>query len=131
MTTFETNLTQELADLQAYIAKHNMQDDDFAKEEVARLTKALAAETARPKMWLTASTTQRLPGEVIDAYLGFGAQVQMFLACKRGSTIAIIEVPAEHAQWQSMRLGSGMLGGHIYESYAEALTAAQELTEII
>ena len=66
----------------------------------------------------------------LDRYLGFGAAVNLVLAAKE-RTVFVIDVPVQHAEWQSMRLASGLLGGHIYDSVAEAHTAALELRDCL
>lgn len=68
--------------------------------------------------------------EQIQKYLGFGAKA---VAVKKqegrndGSVACIIQVPAEHADWQSQRLASGCYGGHIYDTRRECF----EMLEIV
>lgn len=43
-----------------------------------------------------------------------------------GRVAVMIEIPREHAQWQSVRLSSGMMGGTIYEDWDSALMELEE-----
>lgn len=125
-TAYVAQIAKELDELQAYVQKHDLQDDEFAGRELERLQGMLASETAKPTKFLTACVSGLNPGDLIDTYIGFGAAVNLCLAAKF-YTVFVIESPAEHAQWNSSRLASGMMGGHVYDTCAEALAAAQEL----
>ncbi len=59
--------------------------------------------------------------EHIERYLGFSAHITESIKTKHGKTAAIIAMKPEDANWQTMRLSSGMMGGNmIYDTIAPA-----------
>lgn len=67
----------------------------------------------------------------LDAYLGFGAHVVAARSRENDPhalLVAVVEIPAEHAQWQAMRLQSGLLGGIMFEAeqYEYALAEMEQ-----
>jgi hypothetical protein len=56
--------------------------------------------------------------EQLERYLGFGAEIaESRERPKTNGVVAVISVPEEHAEWQSMRLASGLSGGgRVYDA---------------
>ena len=70
--------------------------------------------------------------EAIERYLGFGAHL---IGVRVGvgprsihHTWAVIEIPAQHAQWQAGRLASGLHGGARYSERRAAMDQMEELS---
>ena len=64
--------------------------------------------------------------EDIPAYLGFGAEIIETGVNKFGDSCIICTVPKEHAQWNAIRLGSGMHGARVHEDEVDLDAWKQE-----
>jgi hypothetical protein len=102
-TAYAINAQTALDELHAYIKEAGLDPEDwFIQTEIERHEKELALSLAQPTVIIETSGTP----EAVEAYLGFGAAI-----C--GESPTLICMPAEHAQWMVMRLGSGLFGANV------------------
>lgn len=114
-TAYESQLAESIEEYRQALIEYP--GDPRMTAEIRRLEFALEEQQSKPRKFITAAGRDRA---AIDNYLGFGAQIVESSERKRGGLAAIIEVPAEHADWQSQRLASGLMGGGQFDSLAEA-----------
>jgi hypothetical protein len=66
----------------------------------------------------------------LQKYLGFGAKMVAVQKVGEGPKVAaVVQIPAEHAEWQGGRLASGLYGGQIFYTRAECYTAMMEAAQ--
>lgn len=116
-TAYELQVIKELGDVDE--ARRSYPEAGvFIDEEEARLRAILATLQAKPRKFILAHGEY----EAVEKYLGFGGSI---VWTQEADNIMrtqqfIIEVPAEHAEWQSNRLASGLHGGTVYNTLEEA-----------
>ena len=125
MHAYERQVAEELQELRSYLIQHNLENDDFAKQEIARLTDSLDDWQRKPRAFILVISRA---GDNFDAYLGFGAAVAGVRRITFGDA-TVIEIPAEHAEWQAQRLHSGLYGASIFQSEAEAAKEIERLNQ--
>ena len=122
MNAYARQVAEELQELRAYVLKNDMADDDFAKREIAEKTASLDALLAQPQAFIVVRSRA---GDNFDAYLGFGAAVQSIYRGRFGD-VTVLEMPAEHANWQASRLASGLYGTTVCASEEECIAATKD-----
>jgi hypothetical protein len=116
-TLYELELIKELGNVEE--ARRSYPDaTEFIAEEEARIRGQLEALQSKPRRFVLSHGDF----EQIERYLGFGGNIVWTEEPNKvmREQQQIIEVPAEHAEWQANRLASGLHGGYIYETLAEA-----------